>query len=38
MKKQQNVIDCQVIIEIVHGIKKIVIELIDRTFPQNQKQ
>lgn len=35
-EKQSNLSD-EVIIEIVHSIKDIVVELIDRAFPQKQK-
>lgn len=35
-KKQSNLSD-EVIIEIVHGIKDIAVELIDRAFPKKQK-
>lgn len=37
MDEKQSSLSDEVIIEIVHSIRDIVVELIDRAFPKNQK-
>lgn len=36
MNEKNTDLSDEVVIEIVHGIKEILIELIERAFPQNQ--
>ncbi len=38
MEEKQTGLSNEVLIEIVHSIKEIIVELIDRAFPRSQNQ